>query len=494
MSRLPFDPARMAGPPANPKESGPTAGATPPIRVGQLALLIEGAVRSLPTPVRVIGEVSNLTQRGHWYFAIKDAEAVVSCVMFANRARSLGFVPVDGQEVVVAGRVEFYKPQGRVSFYVEAMEPVGLGALQLAYRKLVEEVRALGWMAPERKRPLPAFPRRVAVVTSRTGAALQDVLATMRKRCPAVEVVFVDVKVQGDEAAAAVAGALRWLSQEHDRLGVDAVVVTRGGGSIEDLWAFNEKTVAQAIVGCAVPVVAAIGHETDVTIAELVADERCATPTQAAMRLTPDRQSLEEQLALLAGRLSQTVRREAHHAGERLRAVAGRLASTGLARAQHAARSLEQAATRLERQRPAAIYAARSARLERLTGALVETFTHRLADADVRPLADALTRSGTALARQRVDAMEGLERQLGLVGPQAVLARGYSVTFDDQGRVVRRPTDARPGQGITTRLSEGTLESIVRGSANDPLAPASPLPLPRRRRKQAADEGPGLFV
>ncbi|MBL8991415.1 MAG: exodeoxyribonuclease VII large subunit [Phycisphaerae bacterium] len=497
MSRLPFDPAKMAAA----KPSGPTAGAVPaPLRVGQLAAMVEGALRALPTPVRLIGEVSNFTHRGHWYFAVKDSDAVISCVMFANRAKAAGFVPADGREVIVTGRVEFYKPQGRVSFYVEGIEPVGLGALQLAFQKLVAEVRGLGWMDPGRKRPLPSFPRRIAVITSRTGAALQDVLATMRARCPAVDVAFIDVLVQGPDAAPSVARALRWVGSRHRALGIDAVIVTRGGGSIEDLWAFNERTVAEAIVQCPVPVAAAIGHETDTTIAELVADERCATPTQAAMRLTPDRAALREQLELLVARMRQSLNRSARAAGESLRSNTRHLTSAVHARSQAAARRLEQAVARLERSRPSAVYAQRSAGLRALADRLREAAARRIEAADPRPIALALRDAWQAQAARHLDVLDGLQRQLSLVGPQAVLARGYSVTFDERGRVVRRPSDAPPGQPITTRLADGTLESVVRRVSSDPLAPATALPAPptrpraARRRHRPSDDGPGLFA
>ncbi|MCA9289351.1 MAG: exodeoxyribonuclease VII large subunit, partial [Phycisphaerales bacterium] len=330
-ARLPFDPGKMRGtPPAHagssnsPSEPAAKPPVDRPMSVAALAGLIAGALETLPRPVRVAGEISGLRDRTHWYFDLKDADAVVSCVMFASAARKAGFVPENGQAVVAGGRVEFYAKGGKVSLICDRLEPVGAGALELAFRKLVGEIRALGWFDPERKRALPTFPRRIAVVTSRTGAALQDVLDTARRRCPAVDIAVVDVRVQGDRAAGEVAAAIEWLGRRHTHLGIDAILVTRGGGSMEDLWAFNEKPVAAAIVACPVPVVAAIGHETDVTIAELVADERAATPTQAAMRLIPDRAALGEQVEAVASALRGSIERqtaaakraEQQHAGE----------------------------------------------------------------------------------------------------------------------------------------------------------------------------------
>jgi exodeoxyribonuclease VII large subunit len=223
-------------------------------------------------------------------------------VLFANVVRKHRIVLRDGLEVVVTGSLEFYAKAGKLSFIGTNAQPVGAGALDLAFKQLCEELRGLGWFDEVRKRPLPTFPRRVAVITSRSSAALQDVLDTMRRRCPAVEVALVDARVQGESAAAELRAKLVALSLRHREMGVDAIIITRGGGSAEDLWAFNDRALAEAILKCPVPVVAAIGHETDTTIAELVADVRAATPTQAAMRLTPDGDTLLEQVDLAHAR------------------------------------------------------------------------------------------------------------------------------------------------------------------------------------------------
>ncbi|HVZ93264.1 MAG TPA: exodeoxyribonuclease VII large subunit, partial [Phycisphaerales bacterium] len=354
MKRSRFDPSRAAGaprgessdasgaagslfagdgavpPPAALTGAAPAHAASSAISVSELASRIEGALaKGFPDRVRVVGEISNLRKQTHLYFNLKDPDggddskhgAVISCVMFAKDASGVRFTPADGAKVVITGRIAFFAKQGRTQLYVEAMEPMGLGALEQRFRALSEELKKLGYFEPERKRALPVFPRRVAVVTSRTGAALQDVLSTMKRRCAAVDVAVVDVRVQGDGAAPSIVRALDWLSREHERLGVDAVIVTRGGGSIEDLWAFNERAVAEAIVRSSVPVVAAIGHETDVTIAELVADARCATPTQAAMVLTPDRAALGEELLHRRARLVHSMLRRFERERMRLSVV-----------------------------------------------------------------------------------------------------------------------------------------------------------------------------
>ncbi|MBL0868963.1 MAG: exodeoxyribonuclease VII large subunit [Phycisphaerales bacterium] len=463
-------------PAANPAASTPPASPStpPPITVAQLSALIDATLRDhLPQSVRVVGEVSNFTLRTHWYFSLKEGQvggAVINCVMFAGRTRSVGFQPAEGQQVVVTGRVEYYKPQGKVSFYVEKIEPVGAGVLELALRQLIAELKAQGYLDPDRKRPLPSFPRRVAIITSRSGAALQDVLNTMKRRCPAVQPLLIDVLVQGKQAAPDVARAITWAGLNHERLNIDALLVTRGGGSIEDLWAFNERIVAEAIYRCPIPVVAAIGHETDTTVAELVADERCATPTQAAMRLTPDREELAEQLSQLSARLSTAAKRRTRQESESLASDRRHLLPILRARLDADARKLAVIVTRLERCKPTAILHQRSMELQALRGraelALRSALNQLDLDVASRSLSEVFAR---ALAAKRDD-LTIARRQLELVGPNSVLSRGYSMTVDQLGQVVRRVSDVRPGQQITTRVADGSFASVVGESANLPPA------------------------
>lgn len=492
MTRPLFDPEKMSGPPTASK--GRDDG---PMTVSAAAALIAGVLdRNLPSRLRIVGEISGFNDRTHWYFRLKDENAVLDCVMFQSAGRRTGFRPADGMKVILTGRVEFYAKQGRTQFYAEAMEPVGAGALEQRFRALCAELKGLGWFDVERKRRLPLFPRRVAVVTSRTGAALQDVLATARRRCPAVAIALVDVRVQGDGAAEEIAGAIRWLSAERAALGIDAILVTRGGGSIEDLWAFNERVVAEAIVGASLPVVAAIGHETDTTIAELVADVRAATPTQAAMLLIPDRAALAEEVEQKSRRLWLLLSRRIEQWGERLRGLLRRaviadprglldrpgrhaaelerrLAHAAGARVSSARVRLERLTARLAQARPAAMVAARRARTEGVALRL-----------------DRAMALGLERGRTRIDA---LERELVISGPARVLARGYSITTTEDGRVVRRRGDAAPGATITTRVADGTFRSVVEG-AGEPAGVAG-HDVPRRRKVMSRDgsEQMGLF-
>jgi len=485
----------MKSPGEGAKAPAASRGESAVLTVTQLAGKIDAALKTMPTGVRVIGEVSGYRDRTHWYFDLKDADAVVNCVMFASAAKRVGFVPQNGQEVVVKGRVEFYAKGGKVSLLVDSMQPVGEGALDAAYRKLCEEIRARGWFAVERKRELPVFPRRVAVVTSRTGAALQDVLVTMQRRCPAVEVLVVDCRVQGDGAAGEVAAAIHGLSACAAQWCVDAVLVTRGGGSKEDLWAFNELVVAEAIVNCSVPVVAAIGHETDTTIAELVADERCATPTQAAMRLTPDRGALARQIEASVRRLAAGVERM--HREERHRLAHGvmRLAAGGEREVGWRRERLSALQRRLDRLHPRVLHADTLTRVGAMATRLRGAMLSRLARESVEPVAIRLARAMRVAIDGQMREVAGASRALEAVSPRKVLERGYSLTTDAKGAAVRDAATLVPGDEIVTTFASGTARSTVQGTGGAAAAPKRKVTIELR----PAGEGPaggdqmGLF-
>ena len=444
--------------------------------VSQASDLIKRVLEDrVPSPLRVIGEVGSLSIRNHWYFSLKDDASVISCVAWASSAGRFSFTPREGDEVIAVGHISHYGPQGRTQLYVSRLEPVGAGALAARFKAMCDELRRLGYFDEERRKPLPVFPRRVAVITSRHGAALHDVLDTARRRCPAVEILLVDVRVQGEGAAEEVARAIRWVDRRARRLGIDAMLVTRGGGSAEDLWTFNERVVADAVFHARLPVVAAIGHESDTTVIELVADLRAATPTQAMMRLLPDAKALEEQLDHQLARLALLVRRQVERARQRLEA----LARHELLRRPHAVvarlgeriavldrtlhmvmrarlardrRSVDQAAALLERIRPAAAAATARGRVD-----LIES---RLR---------AALRSRLAMARATVD---GLERQRLALDPTSILRRGFSLTTRGDGSLVTAAGQVTPGEVVRTRLAEGAFEARVIGAV-DESAPAS---------------------
>jgi exodeoxyribonuclease VII large subunit len=528
----PFDPARMRAAKDTPAPK-PTPAPDRPLTVSQLANTIARSLKdAFPARVRVEGEVSGLKRQTHAYFTLKDDQAVLSCVMFAPALRKLGTPFEDGQRVIATGRIDHWPKGGRTQLYTDTVTPVGRGALEAQLRQRIEDARANGWLDPERKRPLPTFPRAVAVVTSRTGAALQDVIDTARRRCPAVDLLTIDTRVQGDAAAPQIERVLRFLARDHERLRIDAIVLTRGGGSIEDLWAFNETRVARAVVESPVPVVAAIGHETDTTLAELVADARAATPTQAAMRLTPDREALAEHTAQLGSRLASTLRRTLAAERRHLAALARRPALadpvTGLRHARaalahraaalaagvrhriaSARRRTDALAHRLSRHRPEAVYARRAARLDAAGLSLRRAVARRLAERAHADLAADLADAATARTARDRDRLAALNRELVLASPMHVLQRGYSVTTRADGSLVRAAAELAPGDIINTRLADGAARSTVNRPETDaPPTPraelpradlpkrAGPAPAPRRTRRKRPrndDNQLGLF-
>lgn len=489
-------------------------------RVADLAARIDGALKAgLPARVRVTGEISGFSPRTHWYFSLKDADASIGCVMFASSARRSPYEPADGAQVVASGRIDFYAPSGRVSLICDSLSPVGVGERELAFRQLIEDLRADGLLDPERKRPLPSVPRRLAVITSAAGAAKHDVIDTCRRRWPAAELLIIDAAVQGERAVASVSAALDAVSSTASVQAIDAAILTRGGGSPEDLWAFNERPVAEAVARCSVPVVAAIGHESDTTIAELVADERAATPTQAAVRLTPDRVELDRQTDAATRGLVSAVARALGSRRETLRLLARsptiRDPGRGLAIVRdqfvRASESLEQSvgsrlrdaredvarlAMRLEHHTPAGMVLGVRRRIDHAEASLARLAAR--SNREARTLAGTLTgrleRATEAMLTaeaERLDAAEGL---LDALDPARVLGRGYSLTTDASGSLVTRASQVSHGDRVTTRVAKGSFDSVVGGADPSPLPGAERAPKPKRRRKRRVDDqGPGLF-
>jgi exodeoxyribonuclease VII large subunit len=476
---------------AAPRRSVAPAPDAAPWSVSRLAGEIDATLRrGVPAPVRVIGEVSGFRDRTHWYFDLKDEGAVVNCVLFANVARKINPPPRDGEQVVVKGRVEFYTKAGKVSFILESLERAGEGPLDRAFRELCATLKADGYFAIERKKPLPRFPRRIAVITSRSAAALQDVIDTARRRCPAVGLVLVDVPVQGDAAAPEIARAIDRVSRHHQQLGVDAIILTRGGGSKEDLWCFNERVVADAIHRCTVPLVAAIGHETDTTIAELVADERCATPTQAAMRLTPDTSELLRQLDSTQRRLVTALARGAELASRDTDRAADRLESAALESVAALRTRAHQLEIRLERVRPQAQHARMIARVAAAEERLRRVMQSRLDPTRLRAAHDGLARAIARRSRDAAASLDALDKHLAAISPKRVLERGFSITAAADGRLVRSVADVAAGDALTTHVADGTIASTVGAHA----APRTTQPVPRSRKARGPDpEEPGLF-
>jgi exodeoxyribonuclease VII large subunit len=430
--------------------------------------------------VRVEGEVTNASTsgRGHIYFSLKDDAAAVDCVMWASRARRLKFELEDGLAVLALGSLTIYPQRGRFQMVVDDLQPQGVGALQLAFEQLKKKLEAEGLFAVERKRPLPALPNRVGIVTSATGAALQDMLKVLR-RFPSLEVIVAPAMVQGEGAAAEIAAAVARLVESGR---VNVIIVGRGGGSLEDLWAFNEEGVARAIAASPVPVISGVGHEVDFTIADFVADIRATTPTQAAELVVGRLEEQERRLADAKASLLRDFDRKLALARTRLTGLAG---SSGLARVPQRVRLLRERLQRALRLKPALrrIFTAAESRLElasrglhRLPARIAAGGHRRLLTSRKEQLAQ-LTVARVARLRARVDAGE---RALSHLGPTKVLQRGYSITsIEGSTTPLRDAARVHGGQTLITRLARGEVRSLVRNATiSSPVETTNPTPQP----------------
>jgi exodeoxyribonuclease VII large subunit len=463
VSRRPFDPSLARGG----LFEGPRGGEPEPISVTEASAILRRAIEGTGEH-RIVGEVSNFTQRQHWYFTVKDEESQLDCVMWASANGRSQVTPANGMEVVLTGRPTHYGPRGKTQLVVTRIERRGAGSLQQRFEELCRVLREQGYFDEARKQPLPAYPRAIAVVTSATGAALQDVLRTARIRAPFVRILVIDVPVQGDLAAPAVARAIDAVDRRADELSIDAIVVTRGGGSLEDLWAFNERAVADAVFRARTPIVAAIGHESDTTVIELVADRRASTPTAAIMALLPDREGMVQQVDHLHDRLEFLLRRRVHESRRELEALARHpmFRSPASMVAPHRL-AVDRAAERMRAAVRARVAAARHrlsearSRFEPLRPAIRQAAAReRLRSLDAR-LRAAIRRSVLDLRGQVASA----DRQLRLLGPEETLGRGWSLTFDERGVLVRRTADARPGSVLVSKFADGTVRSRVEGKS-----------------------------
>ncbi|MHB0777599.1 exodeoxyribonuclease VII large subunit, partial [Halomonas sp. WWR20] len=401
----------------------------------------------------VEGEISGLARpaSGHIYFTLKDARAQLRCAFFRNRA-GLSRTPLkEGDRVRLRGRVSVFEPRGDYQMIVDAVQPTGVGELLAAFERLKRQLEAEGMFA--NARPLPCPPRHLGIITSPSGAAIRDVLAVLRHRWPALAVSILPVPVQGREAPPALIRALA-LANRHGQF--DALLITRGGGSLEDLWAFNDEHLARAIFHSRVPVMSAVGHEVDFTLADFAADVRAPTPSAAAERLVPDRRDLLDRLQTQHACLARALRTRLDSEAQRLDHARARLRHPGERLAEQR-RRLDTLQARLQlamRQRLASErqrHRATAAHLRACDpGRQIDASRQRLAQLE-NALANALPRR-LANDRQR---LEALARELNAVSPLAVLGRGYAILEDDKGQVVRGSHETQPGQLLTARLGEG---------------------------------------
>ena len=389
---------------------------TPVMSVSQVNHYIKAMMEQddVLSGVFVRGEISNykLYPSGHHYFSLKDAQGVLRCVMFRSDSGMLRFRPENGMQVVAAGYVSVFPRDGQYQLYCSYLSVEGAGDLQVAFEQLKQQLMEQGLFDPEHKKPLPEFPRKIALVTSGAGAAVQDMIRILGARWPMCEVLVVPVRVQGEEAAEEIAAAIDYV--DYYKL-ADLIITGRGGGSMEDLWAFNEEPVAQAIFRSEIPVISAVGHEPDVTISDFVADVRAATPSNAAELAVPDRAQLQRSLEQLAQRLEQAIRRTLYQAREQLgKAMSSRVMT-----------------------RPDAYIQDRRLALDYHSRGLIHAMKQKLAVCRER------------FARQAA----GLDA----LSPLKVLGRGYSVVYDEQGSIITRSEQVQIGQRVDVRVNDGTL-------------------------------------
>ncbi len=411
-------PAKTLG--KTPAKARPGTSSDTPLSVAQLNAWVKNAIEQSVSTFWLAGEIGNLNQSasGHVYLTIKDATSQVSAVLWRSTFERIGMDLREGMAVLVQGRIEVYGPRGTYQVIISRMEQQGLGALQAAFRRLHAKLEKEGLFAPERKKSLPAFPTRIGFVTSPSGAAIHDFTQVLKRRWPGASVLIIPSRVQGDGAALEIAEGIRIAALLKPAL--DVLVVGRGGGSLEDLWCFNEEVVVRAVAACPLPTVSAVGHEIDVTLCDLAADVRALTPSEAAERIVPNRDEVFETLAGVQRRLDTLLLHRVSQSEMRLQSLASR--------------PVLQSPERL-----------------------LETPTQRLDD-----LHESLDNMIDGLMQARTEQLERVSQVLDAISPLKTLARGYSVTLDAENeKVIMSIEHVKPGQLIRTKLSDGEFMSKV---------------------------------
>lgn len=497
-----------------PPDRTPPAGSDLPLTVSQVTALVRQAISAgVPATLHIVGEISNFKRHssGHVYLTLKDANCELACVMWRADAGRLRFAPTDGLAVLATGSIDVFERSGRYQLYIRRLEPRGVGALELAYRQLRDKLQAEGLFDPRHKKPLPTYPQRIAVVTSPTGAAVADVLRTIARRYPCVELLVYPVRVQGPGSADEIARAIARLNEQDRQLGgIDVMIVGRGGGSLEDLWSFNEERVARAIHASRIPVVSAVGHETDFTIADLVADVRAATPTAAGEIVVPVLAEVLGDLRRRAARLTQATGTGLALAASQLGALTGRRwYREPLLKVRQRDQRVDEAAMRMDRALRGRLDHQR-ARLDEIapllqriaphafllrTGARLAAARHRFeraaerrmlrSDAALRDLAGRIDAAGPrrtlprraehlAELQRRLEAslagrlthlkltLTGREALLTALSHHRVLARGFTMTRLKRGRrIVRSAAEVSERDRIITETADGSFESQI---------------------------------
>lgn len=430
--------------------------------VRELSHALRNTLESRFRAIRVEGELSGISapSSGHLYFSLKEGNALIRCAWFRNRQKRGAIVPEEGMQVIADGQISVYESRGDLQLIVTDMQVSGEGALKLAFERLKRKLQAEGLFEPDTKRPLPAFPKTVGLLTSPGGAVLHDMLVTMNRRFPMVRVILYPVPVQGDSAPPEIARMLDIASRRNE---VDVIVVARGGGSAEDLQMFNDEEVARAIFRCGIPVISAVGHEIDFSISDFVADHRAPTPTAAAELVTADGSRVRERIRHLSVRLEDLVQRASQQRQQTLDYLSARLA-----RPDHRLRLQQQSRIHLTHRLSARIQRDIESRRIRLNTAISSLRIHSPSSRVdlLRQRADhcrtALDRAMSGHLAERAGQVERLHRAIEILGPSTTLNRGYAIAFDKDGAVIMSPSDVESGDPLDIRVAKGQIAATAK--------------------------------
>jgi exodeoxyribonuclease VII large subunit len=411
----------------------------------------------------LVGEVSNFVAAasGHWYFSLKDQAAQVKVAMFKQANRYATVRPQNGQQVLIRARISVYEPRGEYQLLAEFIEPAGAGLLKQQFEQLKAKLAAEGLFAPERKQPLPANPRRVGVITSPTGAAVRDIITVLARRAPGIELIIYPCQVQGDTAAAQLRTMLSTAIRRNE---VDVLIIGRGGGSIEDLWCFNDEALARAVADCPIPIVSAVGHEIDFALTDFVADVRAATPSAAAELVSPDQSQWLVALSQLQQRLSRAMRRQLMQQQPRLAQLQQRLQQLHpQRRLEQQQQRLDELQLRLQRQMQQQLQQARRQHsyLQQSLQHLSPAKAIKQQQLQLQQLVKRLQQAQQQQLKYSSQQLARLSAQLHTVSPLATLARGYSISFDSQRQALTSSAQLQVGDAINTRLAQGSFSAVV---------------------------------
>jgi exodeoxyribonuclease VII large subunit len=442
--------------------------------VSRINALIKGVLAdNLPGRLIVGGEITDwkVHQSGHCYFSLKDQQAQIPCVMWRSRFEKIKFEPENGMAVLGTGYIDVYEPQGKYQFYVDKLEPEGVGALQIAFEQMVKRLQKQGFFSDAHKQKLPLYPGRIGILTSESGAAVHDIVDSIYNRWPCVKLFLYSVPVQGEGAAEEIAKVIRDIDSRNEELKLDLLIIGRGGGSMEDLWAFNEEVLARAIYNCQVPIISAVGHEVDTTIADMVADARASTPTKAGVVAVPDVREVVSRLDYFRDSLASWMRWKLELCREILKTLlASSVFKSPLGPVVNAAQRLDDLTTELESSAKG-LLAQWHQRILRFYQQVIKIEPHRLLAERKITLNDLQNRLRAevklVVSKQRI-LLTAQENRLAGLNPKSVLHRGYSITTSKKnGALVRSPDDVAIGDLLVTELAnENLVESEVKKKQN----------------------------